>query len=456
MKDYYCFEIEFPKVDFNNYYIKCDAVSKIHHAHLTTKDNEIELKIFYNDKTYLGEKISMWASKINWRKFGSFIKVSKENQNDRLQKIDLSNSQLMGMTNGTSQYEGNSKFVIIRLDSVKFYWNPVKDELNTAEFYLPDSAFRVVQPFYSVVFGYDGNFNISRMNGMDSFYSLGKSEFRPEFNTYSRDDRENRVATITKEPKIQFKYKEPVTEEEAIFYGDVVSHLASFYHHIKIDYSLRRIHLPEHTITIKKVENKNFLDTSGNLWGFNIHSDFDKFLKSDWQKNTLKNFKILSKAIELFTQALYVDSNSEFLIRYNIIEICDTRKQVNEKFNLVLKGNAKKKKYKQALDLLLQTVSPSEHKVFKNKWSSLSGKLENKPMKSPLISFLESQNLKTSEFPISVDKLKELRDNITHGSIDKIDTEFLRKANRFLYRINGILILNLIGIKDWKLNTELT
>jgi hypothetical protein len=52
--------------------------------------------------------------------------------------------------------------------------------------------------------------------------------------------------------------------------------------------------------------------------------------------------------------------------------------------------------------------------------------------------------------------LKELRDNITHGSIDKVDAEFLQNSNRLLYRINGILILNLIGINEWKLNTDLT
>jgi hypothetical protein len=152
--------------------------------------------------------------------------------------------------------------------------------------------------------------------------------------------------------------------------------------------------LPEHTITIKKIEEKNFFETSGGFRGFNLFWDLDKILRSDWQRNTIENFKLLSKAIELFTQALYVDSNSEFLIRYNTLEICDTRKQANEKFNLVLKGNARKKKYKQALDLLLETVSPSEHEAFKNKRRSLSGKLENKPIKSSLVSFLESQGLK--------------------------------------------------------------
>ena len=62
---------------------------------------------------------------------------------------------------------------------------------------------------------------------------------------------------------------------------------------------------------------------------------------------------------------------------------------------------------------------------------------------------------KTSEFPISIDKLKSLRDCITHGSINKIDSEELEKTNKFLYRINGILILNLMDINAWKLNTEL-
>jgi hypothetical protein len=96
---------------------------------------------------------------------------------------------------------------------------------------------------------------------------------------------------------------------------------------VKIDYSLRRIHLPEYTITIKTIKKQNLYDnkmsrSSGLLHGFKNLWDFHKFLKSDWQKETLRNFKLISKSVELFNQALLVDSNSEFLIRYNIIEIC--------------------------------------------------------------------------------------------------------------------------------------
>lgn len=258
---------------------------------------------------------------------------------------------------------------------------------------------------------------------------------------------------VTKEPKIQFKYKKGITEKEAILYGDVVLMLASFYHHIKIDYILRRIHLPENTITIKNIEQKNFLETSGNLWGFEIHWKFNKFLQASWQKETLKNFALLSKAITLFNQSHLVDSSSAFLIRYNIIEICDKQNQSNEKFTLALDKKQTKEKQNEALTKLLETIDTTEHEEFKKRWQNVQTLLQNKPMKNQLVSFLESQNLDPQTFPVKIDDLKKLRNNITHGSIDRVNEEQLREANILLYRINGILILNLMGIKDWKLNT---
>lgn len=463
MSEFHCLDIEFPDVDFSSYYIKGKTeIEKIHHAHLYAKKDEIELKIFYDDQTYFGEKLTSWASNIDWKKFGPFLKVelTKNHTNERLQKVDLSAAKLIGSTNSTGYYEGKQKYVIVRIDTVKFYWNPVEDEKHTAEFYLDDKGFRVVEPFYSFLspktwFKNDGNFNVGRMNDSKKFYKLGKSTFRPEYNFVSKDDRKNRIASVTKEPKIQFKYKEGITEEEAIFYGDVVLKLASFYYHLEIDYILRRIHLPENTITIKNIEQKNFFDTSGNLWGFEIHWDFNKFLQASWQKETLKNFALISKAITLFNQSHLVDNSSAFLIRYNIIEICDKQKPDNVKFSFVLNKNNTKAKQDEALEKLLETIDKKEHEDFKIRWQNVQTLLQNKPMKNQLVSFLENQNLDPKTFPVGIKDLKELRDNITHGSIDKVDVEQLRKANILLYRISGILILNLMGIKDWKLNTKI-
>lgn len=463
MSEFHCIDIEFPDVNFSPYFIKSKTeISKVHHAHLYAKQNEIELRIFYYESSYFGEKLVRWLSSINSKKFGSFIKitVTQNHTNKRLQKIDLSEAKLCGFSNSSNYYEDNKKYVIVKIDTLKFYWNSNEESKNTAEFYLDDKGFRVVAPFYGIFgpktfFKNDGKFEINRMKDSNKFYKLGKSSFRPEFNVYSEDNDKDRTATIIKEPKIEFKYQKQITEKEIILYGDVVLMLASFYHHIKIDYTLRRIHLPENTIVIKNIEQKNYFDRSGSLWGFEIHWNFNKFLQASWQKETLKNYTLLSKAITLFNQSHLVDNSSAFLIRYNIIEICDKQKQNKEKFTFTLNKKQRKAKQDDALTKLLETINIDEHEEFKKRWQNIQTLLQNKPMKNQLVSFLESQNLETQTFPVKIKDLKDLRDNITHGSIDKVDLEQLRKANILLYRISGILILNLMGIKDWKLNTKI-
>lgn len=462
MSEYHCLDIEFPNIDFNPYYLKSKIeISGIHHAHLYTKTDEIELRIFYKDSTYFGEKFSYWTSDINWKKFGSFIKVvtTKNHTNERLQKVDLSETKLCGITSGTNFYEGKEKYIIVKIDNAKFYWNNIEERNLTAEFYLDDKGFRVVEPFYGVFgpetyFENNGKFEIGRMTDSTDFYKLGKTLFRPEFNFYSKDNKSERTATIFKEPKIQFKYDTDITEEEAIFNGNVVLMLISFYHHIKIDYTFRRIYLTENLITIKNIEQKNYFNTSGNLRPFGIHWDFNKFLQSNWQKETLKNFELLTKAVTLFNQSQLVDNSSAFLIYYNIIEICDKQKYKNEKFTLNLNKRETKAKQDEALCNLLETIKIEEHEDFKMRWQNIQSLLQNKPMKNQLISFLESQNLDPNNFSVKIEDLKKLRNNITHGSIDKVDLEQLREANILLYKISGILILNLMGIKEWKWDTE--
>lgn len=145
MRDYYCMDVSFPGVDFDKFMPDSEKSKLIHHAHLLLKENEIEIKIFFEPGTYFGRKLSIWVSKINWRTFGSFIQTSNESQNDRLQRIDLKNSELLEMTNGSQQYEGDLEYVSIKIDSTKLYWNSVESKLNTAEFYLNEAGFEIVK-----------------------------------------------------------------------------------------------------------------------------------------------------------------------------------------------------------------------------------------------------------------------------------------------------------------------
>jgi hypothetical protein len=463
MSEFHCLDIEFPDVDFSPYYIKSKKeIDKIHHAHLFARTDEIELRIFYNDESYFGEKLSVWSDTVDYKKFCSFIKVktTKNHTNERIQKIDISEAKLCGLSSGSNYYEGEKKYVIVKIDTVKFYWNPNEENKNTAEFYLDDKGFRVVNPFYGVFgpktfFKNDGKFEINRMNDSKKFYKLGKSSFRPEFNVYSKGNKKDRTATIIKEPKIQFKYKGGITEEEAIFYGDVVLMLASFYHHIKIDFILRRIHLTESTITIKNIEQKNYFDTKGNLWGFEIHWNFNKFLQSSWQKETLKNFELLSKAVTLFNQSLLVDNSSAFLIRYNIIEICGKTSAEDGIWNFKLKNDDLDKFFSNTRESISNIIDEIEQEYFNNKWNSIQNIIKSKSLRKQLEDSLTKHDINVESLPIRTSKIVQLRNNITHGSLDKINVEDLRKANILLYRISGIFILNLMGIKDWQLNTEI-
>ena len=458
MSDYNCIDIEFPAVDFDLFYKAGTKTSNIYHAHLFTSKDEITLKIFYNYNSFFGEKFATWPSSIYLNKFGSYIKanISPTQTDSDLHKVDFSDTKLISVLSSSKYYENGNNYIIVLIDSVKLYFKKNEDKCNTGEFYLDNKGFRVIQPFYGIFTPKsfnknEGKFEINRKKGFNKSYKLDKSKFRPEYYFYSKDRREDKTASIIKEPRLLFKYQQGITEDRAIFYGDVVLSLASFYYRVKIDYTHRKIYLPNTTIIIRNIEEPKLLDTHGNLFDFGINWDFNEYLKASCNNKTINNFTLLKKVITLFNQSLLVDNSSAFLIRYNIIEICDKQKNENKKkFKLALNTNLKKRKQENALAILLETISSEEHEEFKLRWDNVQTLLYTKPMKNQLISFFKSQNLDYENFPIAIKKLKRLRDDITHGSIDNVSQDELKTANIQLYKICGILTLNLMGIKDWK------
>jgi hypothetical protein len=455
MKDFFCFEISFPGIDFDKYMSKSTKTDIKHTAHLYSSKDEIELRIFYESKTYFGRKLSIWASQ-NWKDFGSSIKTSAENQNHRLKKIDFSDSSLLKAVNGSKQFESNLEYISLIIDSIKMYWAPSESDQNSGEFYLDDNGFNIVSEYYVPLLEFEDGFKIRRMYGMDEFYQIDMTEFRPEFEFPHWDKKDNREIKIIKEPIIKFKYKKAITELEAYKYAEIVRLLSSFYLHAEVNYTFSRIRLPQHTIIVKKIQNLKPPLYSGGFESFKNYWNFDEFMKWNWKLNVVKNFKKLSKVIDLFNQSFHVDENSKFLIRFNIIEICmGGIKKVEEKFKSDLSNTEKNKIYKEASLLLLKTVREQDQKDFLEKLKVAKKNLAFKPKISPLLDFFEGQNLSPTTFPITVNEIKSIRDNLTHGSLSKINQKQLEKANILLYRISGILIFNLLGIDQWTLNINL-
>lgn len=449
MKDYDCFEISFEGIDFDSFLPHGEKVKKTHHAHLYQKNDEIIIKIYFDPKTHFDGKLMVWASKINSRIFCSKIQTSNEEQNSDLLKIDFTNSSLIGISN---QYEG--EFVEIKVDTIKCYRKAIKEEINTADFYLNDSGFDIVAGFHSILWSAEkGKFDISRMKDKGEFYHLDKCKFRPEFDFNFYDNIKNKETTITKIPKIKFLFEDDISEELVVKYANIVRLICSFYFRSEVDYTVSKIYLSHESIIINKIKNINVPNASRSLRAFNNNWNFHQLLQSNWQKGFLENHEKLSVVIKMFIQSLYLNFTSRFLILYNILDIVKG-KEINSEFRITANKKERKNKCNEALNKLLEFVDIEEHEEFRKKWNSAWGILKYKPMGGIMQSFIREHQMEPDNFPIKFNRIIEIRNYLVHGSSD-IDYVELQKVNILLHRIDGILILHLIGINECSLNLNI-
>jgi hypothetical protein len=448
---HHCFEISFPGVDFDAYLTQSENVKPVHHAHLFPNGDAIEIRIYFEQNTYFGDKLSRWAYETDWDTFGKTILAEIEEESERLQRLDFTHSKLRGI-----QSTMGARFIVLSIDSFQGYWPVNKELAGTGEFYLSDSGFHVVKHFYAPLWGIDGEYQISRMDGMDRFYGIGVSKFRPEFFLRPMGNVEDREERIIKEPKIQFQYPIDVSLEEALNQAEIVRNLISFHSHTTIDYVTSKVYLRESTVITRKVVQQTISKPSGHLWGFGNDMQLHQFLDNDWQHLLLQeNFKKLEKLMELFLQSLLVDGSSKFLLYWTMLEICSKTKPEDEQFRSHLSKKEKGKKFKEAFQVLSEIVGDEDRTEFEKRWNDTLKLLMNKPMAGAFLKYFIKEGLDPSSWPISLKDLKDMRNNIVHGSTSEVSSKELRRANVFLYRVAGILILKHLGIQEWELDLSL-
>jgi hypothetical protein len=59
-------------------------------------------------------------------------------------------------------------------------------------------------------------------------------------------------------------------------------------------------------------------------------------------------------------------------------------------------------------------------KDFKKRWDDIQALLANKPMITELDNFIKYLNIDISNFPISIKDIRKMRNDLSHGSIEKI------------------------------------
>jgi hypothetical protein len=441
--DFYCLEIKIKNEDI------CEE--KLH-SHLYISNSAIEIKIYIDSTNDTDRKFMIWSSSNQLSDFVTEqIEIEISEHEKVLQKIDLSNSRITSVK--SKEYENDKEYFTLYLDKILIYKKlNFNENVGIAKVFLNEDGFSLVKNFYSffTMNVKEGNFGISRMNGMNSFYKIGEIKFKPEFEYSYSDSRNNKDFKIEKVPIIKFIFPETIEDKKLIEQISIVCNITSFYLGNLIDYYRITAFKPNSILSLTKIIKENsglkvnsinyFLNTKG----------IDNFLKTNWSKNYLANSKKIDKAIENYLHSRFVDINSRFLMLYNIIEILMAGKSnSNEKFELIVNDLEKEKIYKIALTELKKTISKKDYLDFENKWKILQNKIAYKPMKSPLVDFLEENNIENKDLKIDIDTIKQIRDKITHGSVKTLKSNIVEEANYDLYRISIKLILNQLGLKKF-------
>lgn len=452
----YCFKIKFHE-PFNggNNQDKIDTF----HAHLLTDKNLIELRIYFNpDRFHFDYVFSRWLKKVNWSNIGSYFDVF-DIKNLDLTGLDFSQSNIIGTTSSSNQRLNSEQYISIEVDFVKFIFHPNQELKNTAEFYLNDNGFNLVAEYYSVLWQNNNvNFSYARMEGTSSSYKVGEIAFNPEFNFYSQDSRSKEVSTIHKKPKFQLSFTDNTTEDEIMDTFKLISLLASFYYKRTIDFRMAKIHLASRKIVFRKkhfeLSDKENKSTIFPIYKVrDIDEIFNKINIIGLENERLKKLELIVKK---FNQSDLVDIRSSILLRFAILEICNSGKKESKQVQFHFSENGRKlsktertKLLNSARDLILNKIDVSEQEEFKNKWTSSINKIITKPMRSPFIEYLESIGFKPESFDVDFSRIKNIRDSLTHGSTEKYTEIELIECNSILYRINIGLILNQFNIENW-------
>ncbi|MCY1484715.1 hypothetical protein D3C87_57640 [compost metagenome] len=444
MKKFYCIELEF-KVPF--------ASNAKFHSHLYYEEDQIAIRVLLKDEPEFARNFMIWYGKSNDSDKLSDFTIPKvfENQKE-LMLISFQHSKIISITSNQTDENENEYFTIL-LDQITLHKSPTNIEKEFGKIYLNKDGFDLVKEFYSIFTGFknDGKVDIGRMRGMSGFYKIGNVKFRPEFE-FSVSDSKNQISPkIEKIPILKFYFPQETKDEDIENSFSIACKICSFYLGNNIEFDRGLICRKSHRVIIKKILQTKFtLKVSSLNWLLTVQG-INGFLKLNWQKGYIQNQDKLNEAITNYTHSRLLDTNSKFMLLYNIIEICmGGNKIIEEKFTSVVTRKKKISIYREAFKIIKQTVAEEDYYDFEKKWDTVKQKLVHKPMKSPLIQFLEANRININNMETSINEMKKLRDSIFHGSVDPATTEQIKKSNQQLYSITSILILNLLGVKQWE------
>lgn len=450
---YHKIEISFKGLDLDSYRPDSKKLPESFEAKLYIMDTHVKLDVFCDEACDLDAKFNLWFREVNNMNAGSYISFVSTNV-QRLNRIDFSNYSIIGSRGTILRHTDSIQTLTLLLDGAKFYWHSHNIATNCAYFGLDDNGFNLVSEYYSTFDDDDveeNTFHLKKYRGTNLDYPLNNIRFKPEFLIDYEDKKSNREIKLDKIPVFKLTFDSDATEDEIRSLAEDIKLIASFYLHKNIEFEYSRIYFNDIEIFERIFNDKSISNHASGLsyWGVNI--DFHKFMCLNWQSNFIENKKLLTTIIPLFNQSILVDEQSRLLIRYSILETSisfySNKFKNNPKKKFTFEKN-KKAIWKEAFLKLQSAVVETEKKDFKKRWDDIQALLANKPMITELDNFIKYLNIDISNFPISIKDIRKMRNDLSHGSIEKYNEMKLTQANILLFGIIGVIILKAFGIEN--------
>ncbi len=428
------------------------------HAHLITEDTKkIELKFYYDSKTYLDHKVTRLFERnkdpLSWAKV---LKVVSINDEERLKEVDFANSKFKYYKTSTGFEENGNQYFLIGFDQIRLVFKPKEkdnehDEWQTSEFYLNEASKNLIKEQYFFEGFMWKEPNVWRANNRQSeFLKFGEVEFLLDFHFYTKDGEKDAVAII-KEPRLNIRHQN-LSEKEVRNYADLICSILSFYMNTPIFYNFSRIHTQEQTTTWTKVAKEEVVADWSRFIKFEFRLKFEDIIKQSDTK-VLNSVEFFKKIVERYNLARNLEGEAEFMILYNLVEQVRTffinEKEIQQAYKFTVSNDQANDFIKESLLKISEIVESEQQDDFKEHAINHVKTIKYLPMRKQVDALFTHLEITFGSLDVDFKKMLGLRNQIFHGGSIDAEDENLKNANKTLPKIVALLILNLLGIHQY-------
>lgn len=364
---------------------------------------------------------------------------------DHIIDIDFSASRVTNVSLKRDYKNSEYGLTVISLSEISFHYENKTGLNNIAIFHLDDSAYKLVNQYYSFLKSEDNTtWNAKYTNA--PIQKLGfEFTWRLDFKIDQKKYHNKEI--IHKVPLLQIQKIGDIDECDLLDISKLILGLASFFRNENITYHQREIYQnPKKILTYFIAEDSSGKQDGvlGGLIHYGYRGNFHKFLQDANFPKLLPNHADISQIIKRFVFSKFLEAETKFLLLYNLLErlksICVDETTSKKEFTFSIPKNKINKKIREKLLAITEFVKEEEKDDFRNQVVNHIKTIKYKKMINQFDPLFDKfhQDFDKSE----LSQLVKLRNSIVHGG--KISqVEDVNRANRKLKIILGVLITNI-------------